>query len=255
MCIALGGCVAQQASAGRAFAQRASAQPVELLVSAAASLTDAMTAIGRQYQKQRPDITLRFNFASSGTLQRQIEQGAPIDVFISAADKNMDELAAGNLIDKSTRRVLAENVLVLIVPKSSGLPISRFKDVTGAAVERVAVGGPAVPAGMRAQEVFTRLGVWPSVRRKAVRGKDVREVLTQVELGNVEAGVVYRTDAASSRRVRVVAVAPRSMHQPIRYPVAVVAGSRRAAQAKAFINYLTGAPARAVLKKYKFVVR
>jgi molybdate transport system substrate-binding protein len=231
------------------------AQSVELVVSAAASLTDVMTAIGQDYQKKQPGIGLRFNFASSGTLQRQIEQGAPVDLFISAADKNMDELAARDLIDTRTRRVLARNVLVLIVPKDSKLPIHRFKDLASDAVTHVAIGGPSVPAGMRAQEVFTRVGIWPLVQRKAVRGKDVREALAHVELGNVEAGVVYRTDATASDEVRLVAVAPASMHKPIRYPLAVTAGSKHSLRARAFANYLTSPQAKAILRKYKFIVR
>jgi molybdate transport system substrate-binding protein len=237
------------------IATPALAQPVELVVSAAASLTDVLTAIGRDYQRKQSGVRLRFNFASSGTLQRQIEQGAPVDLFIAAADKNMDELAARHLIDRKTRRVLAANALVLIVPKESGLSIRRFKDVASAAVTHVAIGGPSVPAGMRAQEVFTRLGIWTLVRRKAVRGKDVREALTQVELGNVEAGVVYRTDAAVSNKVRVVAVAPAAMHKPIRYPLAVTAESEHPAQARAFANYLAGARAKALWRQYRFIVR
>jgi len=234
---------------------RAQAQPVELVVSAAASLKDVMAAIARDYHKRQPNVRVRFNFASSGTLQRQIEQGAPVDLFIAAADKNMNELAARNLIDKKTRHVLAGNVLVLIAPQNSKLPLRRFKDVVSPALTHIAIGGPAVPAGMRAEEVFRKLGIWPQVQRKAVRGKDVREVLTQVELGNVEAGVVYRTDAAVSRRVRVVAIAPASMHQPIRYPLAVIAGSEHPLEARAFAAYLVGAQSKVALRKYGFVVK
>jgi molybdate transport system substrate-binding protein len=231
------------------------AQKVALTVSAAASLKDAMTEIARQYSKKQPNVRVRLNFGSSGTLQRQIEQGAPVDVFISAADKNMDELAARKLIDGKTRRVLASNTLVLIVPKNSKLAIRRFKDVASESVTNVAVGGPTVPAGMRAQEVFSKLGIWSQVQGKAVRGKDVREVLTQVEMGNVEAGVVYRTDAAVSDKVRVVAVAPANMHKPIRYPVAVVNESKKRRQANDFLRYLTSAPAKTVLRKYRFIVK
>ncbi|HVF09709.1 MAG TPA: molybdate ABC transporter substrate-binding protein [Abditibacteriaceae bacterium] len=230
-------------------------QPVELVVAAAASLKDVMAVIARDYRKQQPGVRLRFNFASSGTLQRQIEQGAPVDVFIAAADENMNELAARNLIAKKTRRVLAENGLVLIVPRHSRLAMRRFNDVAADVVAQVAVGGPGVPAGVRAEEVFMRLGIWAAVRRKAVRGKDVREVLTHVELGNVEAGVVYRTDAAVSDRVRIAAVAPASLHQPIRYPVAIVTDSEHPAQARAFVNYLASSQAKAVLRRYKFIVK
>lgn len=225
-----------------------------LTISAAASFKDALNEIGRSYQKSHPRVGLRFNFGSSGTLQRQIEQGAPVDIFVAAADKNMDELAAQNLIVKDTRRVLAGNRLVLIVPADSRLPVHSFKDAVSPVVRQVAIGGAAVPAGIRAREVFGKLGIWPQVERKAVQSKDVREVLTQVELGNVDAGVVYRTDAAISRRVRVVAVAPANMHKPIRYPVAALHESRSPAVARNFITYLTSPQAKRILRKYQFIV-
>lgn len=237
------------------FACSVATRAGELTVSAAASLKDVITASTRAYQKMHPGVKVRLNFASSGTLQRQIEAGAPVDVFASAADKNMDELAAQRLIVPSTRRVLAGNSLVLIVPKNGGLPLRRFKDVLAKSVTRVAVGGPSVPAGMRAQEVFTKLGIWPQVLRKAIRAKDVRAVLTQVELGNVEAGVVYRTDAAISSKVRVVAVAPDSMHKPIRYPVAVLKSSHNRAEAERFTRFLSGARAKTLFRKYGFTAK
>ncbi len=232
----------------------AHARALELTVSAAASLGDVMTAIAKDYQQQH-GVKVRFNFASSGTLQRQIEQGAPIDVYVAAADKNMDELAARKLVLPQTRREVARNRLVLIVPKNNRLPLHRFKDVLSDAVTHVAMGAPSVPAGLRAQEVFTKLGIWSQVQRKAVRGKDVREVLTQVALGNVEAGVVYRTDALISARVRIVSVAPLSMHAPIRYPAAVVSDSRKINVARAFVSYLGSARAKTQFKKYGFVTK
>ena len=231
------------------------APSVELVVSAAASLKDVMTEAARGYKQKQPNVRLRFNFGSSGTLQHQIEQSAPVDVFIAAADKNMGELAARKLVDARTRRILASNVLVLIVHRNSRLLVRRFKDVLSDSVTQVAVGGPSVPAGMRAQEVFTKLGIWPQVQSKAVRGKDVREVLMQVELGNVEAGVVYRTDAAVSKKVRIVATAPTSMHKPIRYPLAVVADSQHSAQARDLAQYFASPQVKAVLRKYQFLVK
>jgi molybdate transport system substrate-binding protein len=240
------------------FIPNAFAQPqrrTELVVSAAASLKDVLTKIGQSYERAHPTIKLRFNFGSSGTLQTQIEQGAPVDLFIAAADKNVDDLIRQKLVDASSRRILAENRLVLIVPQASTLRLKSFKETASAAVTHVGIGGPTVPAGMRAQEVFTKLGIWPMIERKAVRGKDVREVLTQVELGNVEAGVVYATDAAISPQVRIVATAPDSMHKPIRYPLAIVSDSSKQAQASSLARYLTAAPARTTLKQYGFRIR
>lgn len=226
----------------------------EVVIAAAASLTDALTEIGAVYNKQHPNVKLNFNFGSSGTLQKQIENGAPIDIFISAADQNMDELVAKQLIDTSTRRNLASNRLVLIVPKDSKIKSNRFKDVLEPAITHLAIGGPAVPVGMRAEEVFRNLGIWKQVQAKAVRGKDVREVLTQVELGNVEAGVVYATDAVVSNKVRVVATAPITMHKPIRYPVAVLMRSKQKTKARSFVRYLSSPAAKQILKRYKFLV-
>lgn len=236
-------------------ATTAHAQNVTLTVSAAASTQNALTQIGRDYTRAHPQTKVSFNFGSSGALQAQIEAGAPVDVFVSAADKQMNALQKQQLIIAATRRSIAGNTLVLIVPSDSKLPIARFKDVTQSAVAHVAIGGPSVPAGQRAQEVFSKLGVWPRVLAKAVRGKDVRAVLTQVEAGNVEAGVVYGSDARISSKVRVVSVAPASFHAPIRYPVAVVASSKNSVQARDFARYLSSARAKLVLRRFGFLVR
>lgn len=210
-----------------------------------------MGSIGRDYEK-RSGVRVRFNFGGSGALQAQIERGAPVDAFISAAPRNMDVLQRKNLLLSDTRRDIAANSLVLVVPRDSTLGLRRFRDVAQPRVARVALGGPSVPAGERAQEVFEKLGVWPQVLAKAVRGRDVREALFQVESGNVQAGVVYATDAATSNRVRVVATAPASFHRPIRYPAAVVRASRNPSQARDFVRFLSSAPARATLRRLRF---
>ncbi|MDF2440289.1 MAG: molybdate transport system substrate-binding protein, partial [Abditibacteriota bacterium] len=181
------------------------AQSSEVVVSAAASLQNALTALAITYRRQNPSVTVRFNFASSGTLQRQVENGAPVDLFIAAADRNMDALAHQKLIVASTRRVLATNALVLIVPRNSTLKLRGFRDLSQPQIAHVAMGAPdSVPAGFYARQLLRRLHNWAAIEAKAVRCKDVREVLTQVEKGNVEAGIVYRSDAAISSRVRVV---------------------------------------------------
>jgi molybdate transport system substrate-binding protein len=222
-----------------------------ITVSAAASMKDALNAIAKNYRA----ANVRFNFAASGTLQRQIENGAPVDIFISAAEKNMNELQAKNLIEKSTRRDFARNRLVLIVPKNSKLKIRAFADLKKSEVARVAIGAPAsVPAGKYAQQLLIKIGLWPIVQRKAVRAKDVRAVLTQVEQSNVDAGIVYRTDALVSKKVRVVSVAPENLHAPIRYPVAVVARSQNKSAARKFAAYLGSTPSRRVLRRFGFIV-
>lgn len=216
-------------------------------------MQDALKTIAADYRRREPGTAVRFNFAASGTLQRQIENGAPVDLFISAARKNMDELQARGLIVAATRRNLARNRLVLIVPRNARAGVRSFGDLKKPQVARVAIGAPqSVPAGKYAQELLQKIGIWSIVEKKAVRAKDVRGVLTQVELGNVNAGIVYRTDALISSRVRAVTVAPENLHAPIVYPLAVVKASKNQAAARRFAAYLTSAPAKKVLQRFGF---
>ncbi|HEX8430420.1 MAG TPA: molybdate ABC transporter substrate-binding protein [Longimicrobium sp.] len=222
-------------------------------VSAAASLREAVTELEREYEAANPGVDVRANFGASGALRRQIEQGAPVDVFISAATGPMDALEAAGLIDRRTRRVLAGNELVLIVPAGRPSTVSTFPDL--AKVPRVALGAPAsVPAGEYADEVLRNAGVEREVRARAVYAQDVRQVLAFVASGNADAGVVYRTDAASTDRVRIAATAPVGSHRPIVYPVALVAGRERPEAATAFVGFLLGPRGRAVLRARGFVV-
>lgn len=234
----------------------AAAQSSELVVSAAASLKESLTSIATTYRRQKPNVTIRFNFASSGTLQRQIENGAPVDLFIAASDKNMDELAQQKLIVPSSRRVLAGNALVLVAPRQSTLRLRGFRDLAKPQIAHVAIGAPAsVPAGQYAQQLFLKLGIWPTIEAKAVQCKDVREVLAQVEMGNVEAGIVYRSDAAISSRVRVVATAPAALHKLIRYPFALIRNGDNPADARHFARFLSSPPAKTILRRYRFIVK
>jgi len=236
-------------------AARLLAQPKSsITVSAAASTKEVLTQLAKDFQPTEPDAKVVFNFGSSGTLRAQIEAGAPVDVFVAADDANMNALQKAGAILPKTRVVLARNRLVLVVPSDSKLGIRSFRDLGRVEVTRVAIGAPAVPAGARAQEVFEHLGFWPKLRAKAVRGKDVREVLAQVEAGNVEAGVVYATDAATTKRVRVVAIAPESLHKPIRYPAAVLKTSRNPALSGRFLAYISSQKARARWKAAGFLV-
>ena len=233
----------------------AAKQPVELHVSAAASLKDALAEIQKNYQAKNPNVMILYNLAASGTLQKQIEQGAPADLFISAAPKQMNELEEKNLTNKATRKNLVENKLVVVVPLDSKLTIAKFEDLTQAGVQKVAVGETAtVPAGQYAQQVLTKLGIWDAIKGKAVFAKDVRTVLAYTETGNVEAGIVYKTDAASSQKVKVVATAPEGTHEPIIYPMAVLSGAKQAKVAEDFANYLYSAESKAIFEKNGFVM-
>lgn len=224
-----------------------------LTVSAAASLTDAMQQIETAYQRDHPAVEIRNNFGSSGTLERQIEQGAPVDVFLSAASKPVDDLQAQGLIVAGSRRNLLRNSLVLIAPDDSRL--TGFQQLTESSVRIIALGDPAsVPAGQYGQQALASLHLLGSLQPKFVLAKDVRQVLAYVETGNADAGLVYVTDARLSSRVRVVATAPESTHEAIVYPAAVVAHGHNEAAALAFVNYLSSPAACAIFVQYGFTV-
>jgi molybdate transport system substrate-binding protein len=233
-------------------------QSSSITVSAAISLKDALDELGpifpvQQHRKNGGSGTaVTFNYGGSGTLARQIEQGAPVDVFFSAAEKQMDELAAQGLIVADTRRDLVGNALVLIAPAQS-TALHSFQDLSNAAVKTIALGETStVPAGMYARQTLEHLGLFASVEKKIVYAKDVRAVLTYVETGNADAGLVYQTDANTSTKVRVVAVAPADSHDPILYPAAVLRDAKDKAAARAFVEFLQGSDARAVFQKYGF---
>jgi len=233
-------------------------QSSSITVSAAISLKDALDELGPIFQVQQhrknggSGTAVTFNYGGSGTLARQIEQGAPVDVFFSAAEKQMDELAAQGLIVADTRRDLVGNALVLIAPAQS-TALHSFQDLSNAAVKTIALGETStVPAGMYARQTLEHLGLFASVEKKIVYAKDVRAVLTYVETGNADAGLVYQTDANTSTKVRVVAVAPADSHDPILYPAAVLRDAKDKAAAHAFLEFLQGSDARAVFQKYGF---
>lgn len=221
----------------------------KLLVSAAASLQNSLQEIKPLYQK-RQNISLNYNFGASGALQQQIENGAPVDVFISAAKKQMDALDLKGLILTDNRRNLLKNRLVLIVPNSSS--ITDFKQLTEPQVKRIAIGAKSVPAGQYAEEVFKKLGILEQIRPKFVLGNNVRQVLAAVESGNADAGIVYTTDAKTSQQVKAVATVAANLHSPIIYPIAVLKSSKNISAAKEYVQFLSGSQVRKVFEKYGF---
>ena len=235
------------------LAAPAAAQSPATVVFAAASMKTALDEIDALYTKETGKA-VTVSYAASSALAKQIEQGAPADVFISAADKQMDMLAKKDLVLAGTRTILVRNHLVLIVPKGS-TAVNSFDDLTKAGVKFLAIGEPSsVPAGQYAQESLTNMGLWQELQSKVVRGKDVRAVLTYVATRNADAGLVYSTDARTSRDVRVVTYAPEDSHSPIVYPIAVIKASKNQAAARAFVAYLSGAFATAVFRNYGFIV-
>lgn len=224
----------------------------KLMIGAAASMKSAMEEILEEYRAQNPKLDIQATYGSSGTLEQQIRQGAPIDIFLSASPGNMDALSNDQLIIDSTRVDLLRNQLVLIESSKSKLKLQGFEDLPKAT--QIAIGDPkSVPAGKYAQEVLEYLGLWDEVEVLAVYGKDVTEVLTWVASGNVDAGMVYSTEASLSDQVRVVAMAPEGSHNNIIYPAALVKGTKSDKLGKEFIEYLTSEEARKVFLKYGFL--
>ena len=225
----------------------------ELTLSAAVSLKDALNEIVHLYGVEHPGVTVHFNLGGSGTLQRQIEQGAPVDIVISASPKEMDSLESQGLLLSGTRKNLAKNSVVLIVPAGAS-QISGFSDLVKPAVKFIAIGEPqTVPAGRYAQEVLTHLTLYDQLKPKLVLTKDVRHVLTYVETGNADAGIVYATDAKISKKVSVIATAPQDSHSPVLYPGAVLKYSPNPAVAKTFLDFLAGDKARGVFEEFGFI--
>jgi molybdate transport system substrate-binding protein len=228
--------------------------PITLTVSVAASLQKSIGEIAARYQARHPGIKLAFNYGASGMLEQQIENGAPADLFISAAPGPMNKLAAVGLIDEATRRDLLRNSIVLIAPRNSTQPAS-FEDLAAPAVKLIGLGDPAsVPAGEYGRQVLQHLNLLDAVRSKLVLAKDVEQVLKYVETGNTDAGIVYSTDARESHQVRVAAVAPESTHEPVIYPAAAIKASHAPAQARAFLNYLAGPEAGGIFAAHGFTV-
>ncbi len=226
---------------------------VSLTISAAASLQETLGEVESAYRTGHAPVEFRNNFGSSGTLAREIEQGAPVDVFISAAAKPMDDLDGKGLIATETRKNLLHNSLVLIAPLDSKMQgISELGDRS---TRLIAVGDPAsVPAGAYAQQTLNALHLYDQVKGKLVLGKDVRQVLTYVETGNADAGFVYATDARISGRVRVVAIVPDSLHEPIVYPAAVVKAARDQEATRAFVEFLGSHEAKAIFTKHGYTL-
>lgn len=223
-----------------------------LTVSAAASLTDAFKALAPKFQAARPGVTLRFNFAASGVLVQQIIQGAPADVLVSADVETLERGLKEGVLDPATRRDVAGNTVVMVVPADAVRPPASLADLAGPSVRRVALGKPAsVPVGRYAQQGLQAAGLWEAVSAKAVYADNVRQALDYVSRGEVDAAFVYRTDAALlPGRVRVVQTL--SGHAPVRYPAAVVRDSRQPALAIAFLDFLRTPDALAVLATHGF---
>jgi molybdate transport system substrate-binding protein len=230
------------------------AYAAEIHVYAAASLTDALTVIGEQYQKQSGD-QLVFNFAASSVLARQIQEGAPADIFFSADEAKMDSLQKKKLIVPETRKSLLSNVLVIVVPEDSKLKLSSAKDLMNVK-GYIAIAEPkTVPAGIYAKEYLSKIGIWSKVIDHLVPTENVRAALLAVELGNADAGIVYKTDAEISKKTKVAFEVPLAEGPKISYPVAVVSTSKNLDAAQKALSYIESQAALGIFKKYKFLTQ
>jgi molybdate transport system substrate-binding protein len=224
----------------------------ELIVSAAASLTNAFQDIGKKFEEQNSGIKVVLNFAASGPLLQQIEAGAPVDVFASADQKTMDQAEEKHLIIDESRKNFAGNELVLIIPKISPAPVKNLHDLSGKEVTKIAVGKPdTVPAGRYTQEALANYGLWETLGAKFIYGDSVRQVLDYVSRAEVDAGFVFATDAAVAKdKVQVVSVIEK--HKPVVYPIAVVSATQKKQAAQKFVDFVLTDEARKILTDYGF---
>lgn len=228
-------------------------KPVELLIATAPSLKGSFEEIKGLYSAKNAQIKLVFNYGPSGSLQNQIEQGAPTDIFISQGKPQMDALEKKGLIKKESRVNLLGDELVLIVDKNN-TSIKGFEDLTKLEVKKIGIGeAESVPAAKTTKETLTTLKLWDTLQPKLVMGKDLTQVMAYVETGNAEAGFVWDTIAITSDKVKIVAKAPAASHQAVVLPAAVVAASKNSAEAAKFMEYLQSDEAMKIFEKNGFI--
>ena len=227
----------------------------EVEVFAAASLTDALKEISANYEKASGDKII-FNFAASSTLAMQIKAGAPADIFFSADEAKMDDLAKQNLIVKESRKDLLSNSLVIVVPADSSLSLTSAAQLADPKIQKIALGQPqSVPAGVYATEYLQKIGIWDKVEARVIPTESVRAALAAVETGNVDAGIVYKSDALHSKKVKVAYEVPVAEGPVITYPAALVQGSKNSAAAKKFLDYLGEPDSLKTFEKYGFITK
>ncbi len=233
----------------------AAARAETVTISAAISLKEALTLIGKTYESKTTD-KVEFNFGASGPLAAQIEQGAPVDAFISAADKQVDELIKAGKADAQSRRLVVRNSLVLIVPAAEVNPPKSFDDLTADSVRKIAIGEPkSVPAGQYAMQTLQSLKLTDALTPKIIYTANVRQVLDYVVRNEVDAGMVYTTDAkVAGDKVRVVATASASLHDPIEYPAIIITGATHQSAAIRFLEFLQSSVAKDVFATQGFVL-
>jgi molybdate transport system substrate-binding protein len=227
----------------------------EITVSAAISLKNAVEDIGKGFREKNPEVTLLFNFGASGDLARQIEAGAPVDIFASAGQKDMNDIDRKGLLAANSRKDFARNTVVLIKPVKSTIGLSSLKDLLMVGVKRVAVGNPkTVPAGRYAEEALKHFHLWEALKDKLVFAENVRQVLDYVARNEADAGLVYSTDAVlRTNDVKVVEKLPADSHQPVIYPIGVIKGTKEEPLARAFVDSVISLEGQKILDRYGFI--
>ncbi len=229
-------------------------KPIELSVFAAISLSDALAEIGTAFTAEN-GVKVSYNFAASTTLQRQIEKGAPADVFISASPRQIIALEASGLLEAESHRNLLTNRLVVVADETERISVETPADLAAPEISRIAIGHPSiVPAGAYAEEALRHFGVWETLRPKLIFGVDVRATLAYVTSGNVDVAIVYKTDTILSDTIRVIYQMPSETHTPIIYPVVAIKDSRQKQWARQFITYLQSAEKSEIFEKHGFTV-
>lgn len=246
----------QQPAAQQADSQTTEkVEGVELIVSTAVSLTDAVEEMKTVFEHENEGIKLSFNFGSSGKLAEQISQGAPADIFLSASQKDMDTLADQDLIIAESRFDFAGNVIVLITEKEQDLSISKLEELVDLDIQ-IALGHvESTPLGRYAKESFENLGIWDKLEGKIVFGSDVRQVLSFVEAGNADVGILYNTDAITSDKVKVLLEFDPSLHTAVNYPAAVIKDSKHPEAAQKFLDFIDSEQGKAILTKHGFLTK
>ncbi len=228
--------------------------PEVITVSGAASLTEAFTKIASQFEKENPGTNVTLNFGGSGNLRMQVEGGAPVDVFASADENQMNILSNKSLIVNSSRKDFAHNSLVLIVPQKSTLTIANIKDLANPKIQRISIGNPdTVPVGEYSLLALNEAGLWSQLKNKAVLAEDVKQVLVYVERGDVDAGFVYITDAKTAQPGTIKIITSVPVSTPINYPIAVVYSSTHKEKAQKFIDFVIGKDGQDILSTHDFV--
>ena len=230
----------------------AGANAADLVVSAASSLTNAFSDIGRAFEQAHPGTRDLFNFAGSGQLLQQIAKGAPVDVFASADQETMDQASFDKVIDAGSRFDFARNALVVVVPAASGPRLDNLRQLGDAAIQHIAIGNPqSVPVGRYSKAALSAAGMWEALKDKLVNAQNVRQCLDYVARGEVDAAFVYRTDAGIlPGKVRVVLEV--TTEQPILYPAAIVRGGGDKSDAKRFMAFLRSEASQRILRRYGF---